>query len=374
MKRREFFKNIGTLSFCPYIPSLFSGVADALVFSEGVSLSSEEARYYKKLPDMEVECELCPKKCVVGDTERGYCGVRENRKGKYLTLVYGKPCSVNVDPIEKKPFFHFLPGTSAFSLATAGCNVNCKFCQNWEISQVRPEQVSSIDLPPSRVVHYARQYGCSSISYTYSEPVIFFEYMFDCSVEARKIGVKNTVVTNAYIQLKPLEDLCKVVNAIKVDLKAFRESFYKDIVKGELKPVLDSIKKIYEMGVWLEIVYLVIPGFNDFPEDIKKMAKWFRAEVSEFVPIHFTRFHPMYLMRNIPPTPVKTLEDLRKIAMDEGLKYVYVGNVPGHEGESTYCHFCKKVIIKRRGYSILEYNLKGNKCKFCGAKIPGFFG
>ncbi len=373
MERRNFFKNMGVLSLCPYIPSFFSGVANAFVFSEQPSLSSVEARHYKKLPDLEVECKLCPRKCVVGDTERGYCGVRENRKGKYITLVYGKPCAVNVDPIEKKPFFHFLPGTSAFSIATAGCNVNCKFCQNWEISQVRPEQVRNADLPPSKVAALARQKGCSSISYTYSEPVIFFEYMYDCSVEAKKLGIKNTVVTNAYIEPKPLEELCQVVDAIKVDLKAFRESFYRDIVKGELKPVLNSIKKIRESGVWLEIVYLVIPNYNDDVEDVKKMAKWFREEVSDLVPIHFTRFHPMYLMRNIPPTPVKSLENLRKIAMAEGLKYVYVGNVPGNEGENTYCHSCGKILIGRRGYLILDYHIKKGKCKFCNTKIPGVF-
>ncbi|MGQ9617677.1 MAG: AmmeMemoRadiSam system radical SAM enzyme [Candidatus Aminicenantia bacterium] len=373
MKRRELFKNIGAIFISPYIAPFCSNILDTFLLASDSSLSNVEARYYKKLPDMEVECELCPRKCLVGDTERGYCGVRENRKGKYITLVYGKPCSMAVDPIEKKPFFHFFPGTSAFSLATAGCNVNCKFCQNWEISQVRPEQVRSLDLLPSRVASLALQYGCSSISYTYSEPVIFFEYMYDCSIEARKVGIKNTVVTNAYIQLKPLEELCKVVDAIKVDLKAFRESFYKDIVRGQLKPVLESIKKIKERGVWLEIVYLVIPGFNDFGEDIKKMAKWFREEVSDLVPVHFSRFHPMYLMRNIPPTPVKTLENLRRIAMDEGLKYVYIGNVPGHDGENTYCHNCGKLLIRRYGFSILEFNIKRGKCKFCNTKIPGIF-
>ena len=342
-------------------------------FSQTANLSHVEARYYKKLPDREIECLLCPRKCRLGDKERGYCGVRQNDEGIYYTLVYGKACTMNVDPIEKKPFFHVLPQSQALSIATAGCNVNCKFCQNWEISQVRPEQVNHFDLPPQAVAEAALEYRCRTIAYTYSEPVIYYEYMFDTSVEARRKGLRNVVVTGGHINPEPLEALIKVVDAIKVDLKAFNQDFYKDYVRGELQPVLDAIRIIGRNKRWLEIVYLVIPTLNDDPDQARKMARWILKEVGPDTPLHFSQFHPMYLIKNLPPTPVSTLEKLRLIALQEGLHYVYLGNVPGHEGENTYCPGCKKVIIQRFGYEIKKIELKGGACKFCQTRIPGIW-
>ena len=341
------------------------------VLDPAPNLSHVEARYYKKLPDREVECELCPRKCRLGDKERGYCGVRENDGGTYYTLVYGKVCSLNPDPIEKKPFFHFLPGTSALSLAAAGCNVNCKFCQNWEISQVRPEQVEHYDLAPGDAAAEAEKLRCRSIAYTYTEPVVFFESMYDTAIEARRKGVRSVVVTAGHIQPDPLKDLLKVVDAVKVDLKGFREDFYQNYVRGYLKTVLETIRTVSRSGVWLEIVYLVIPTLNDNIEVIREMARWVKNEAGASIPVHFSRFQPMYLVKNLPPTPVETLEAARDAALAEGLRFVYLGNVPGHPGENTYCPACGKVVVGRTGYRIDGVDLKAGKCKFCGTAVPG---
>ncbi len=356
---------------------LGTGAAGALgrflAFQDVANLSHIEARYYKKHPDREVECLLCPRLCRLGDKERGYCGARENDGGTYYSLVYGKACSANVDPIEKKPFFHFLPGSDAFSIATAGCNVSCKFCQNWQISQVRPEQVAHFDLPPEAVAAAASKYQCASVAYTYTEPVVFFEYMVDSSVAARQKGIKNCVVTAGHIQPEPLQDLLKVVDAVKIDLKAFRQDFYTAYVRGELQPVLDAIRTVHRSKVWLEIVYLVIPTLNDSPEDIGKMSRWIRQEIGPDVPLHFTRFHPMYLMKNLPPTPLSTLETLRDVAIQAGLHYVYLGNVPGHKAESTDCPRCGKTVIERFGLEIRGIHLDKGACGFCRHPIPGIW-
>jgi pyruvate formate lyase activating enzyme len=340
-------------------------------FGQTANLSEVEARFYAKLPDREIECNLCPRTCRLGDKERGYCGVRENRGGTYYTLVYGKACSANPDPIEKKPFFHFLPGTTAFSIATAGCNVNCKFCQNWEISQVRPEQVRNVDLPPDQVAEAARRLSCRSIAYTYTEPTVFYEYMYDSAVAGRRLGVRSVVVTAGHINPEPLQKLLKVVDAVKVDLKAFRPEFYSQYVRGDLKPVLESIRTIAAAKVWLEIVNLVIPSLNDDPAEIRDMARWIRDEAGPDVPLHFSRFSPMYLLKNLPPTPVSTLEKARAIAREEGLHYVYVGNVPGHPGENTDCPTCGRRLVERYLFEVRAMEIKNGRCPQCGTAIPG---
>jgi len=337
------------------------------------NLSRVEARYYVKLPDREVECRLCPRLCRLGDRERGYCGVRENIGGTYYTLVYGKVCSLNVDPIEKKPFFHVLPGTSALSLAAAGCNVNCKFCQNWEISQVRPEQIDHFDLTPDAAAARAKDSGCASIAYTYTEPTVFFESMYDTAVRSKRLGVKNVVVTAGHINPEPLADLLDVVDAVKVDLKGFTQDFYKEYVRGELKTVLETIQTVARSKVWLEIVYLVIPTLNDRMDLIREMAKWVRNEAGAHFPVHFSRFMPMYLVKNLPPTPVSTLEAARETALGEGLRFVYIGNVPGHEGETTFCPGCRQAVVRRVGYRVEAVRLKGGRCDKCGTPIPGIW-
>ena len=330
-----------------------------------------EARYYKKIAHEEVECELCPRKCRVGDKERGYCGVRENQDGIYYTLVHSRPCALHADPIEKKPLFHYLPSSIAFSLATAGCNMNCKYCQNWDISQARPEQVRHFHLPPAEVVSNAAQRRCLSIAYTYSEPIVFYEYMIDTARAAKAAGIRNVMISAGYIQRKPLLELCQTMDAIKIDFKAFTEAFYKDICRAELKPVKEALVTIMGAGVWLELVYLVVPTLNDKDDEVRKMCAWIKSELGPDVPVHFTRFQPMYLLENLSATPTPTLERLRKIAMAEGLNWVYIGNVPGHEGENTNCRACGKTMVRRIGFVVLENRMKKGRCGDCGAPIPG---
>jgi pyruvate formate lyase activating enzyme len=372
MKRRGFIRGAAGagLALSAGLPALCGRLASLGAAS---NLSRVEARYYTKLDDREIECRLCPRTCRLGDKERGYCGVRENIGGTYYTLVYGKACSLNVDPIEKKPFFHVLPGTSALSLATVGCNVNCRFCQNWEISQVRPEQVEAFDLAPETAVSRAVESRTPTIAYTYTEPTVFFEYMYDTSVLAKRKGVRNVVVTGGHINPEPLGDLLAVVDAVKVDLKGFSQAFYAEYVRGELKPVLETIRAVARSKAWLEIVYLVIPTLNDRMDVIREMARWVRNEAGAHVPVHFSRFHPMYLIKNLPPTPVSTLEEARRTALEEGLRFVYIGNVPGHEGESTYCPGCGSVAIARAGYRVETVRIKKGRCEKCGTPIPGIW-
>ena len=330
-----------------------------------------EARFYEKLPYKKIRCKLCPRECVIDDRERGYCGVRENRGGTYYTLVHSRVCAAHIDPIEKKPFFHFYPGTLAFSVATAGCNVNCKMCQNWEISQSRPEQVSSRFVPPKDLASLAQQYRCPSIAYTYSEPVVFYEYMRDAADAAHTQGIKSVVVTGGFIQQDPLRKLCPGVDAIKVDLKSFSEKYYKEVVNGELKPVLEALVTMRKLGMWTEIVYLVVPTLNDSDAEFRGLAQWVKSNLGVDVPVHFSRFHPEYLLKNLPPTPLETLDRAKAIVDAEGLHYVYLGNVPGHPAESTYCPKCHRVVIGRVGLMVQEVHLRKGKCEYCQQAIPG---
>lgn len=330
-----------------------------------------EARYYDKLDYKRIKCKLCPRECVIDNLETGYCGVRTNRDGIYYSLVYGRLVTANNDPIEKKPLFHFLPGSKAFSIATVGCNVNCKFCQNWEISQVAPGQVREFKASPDDIVNSAKSYGASAIAYTYTEPVIFAEYMHDIAQIGRKRGVRSVMISNGFINKEPMEDLCRVLDGVKIDLKAFTQKFYDEMVSGELKPVLGTIEFLKNNGMWTELVYLVIPTKNDDPGEIREMAQWMMQSLDEDTPIHFSRYHPQYLVKNIPPTPLSTLERCHDICRNEGLNFVYIGNVPGHQAEKTVCPKCDEVIIDRVGYSIITNNLHGNKCGKCGKIIAG---
>jgi pyruvate formate lyase activating enzyme len=331
------------------------------------------ALHYEKLPGRKIKCTLCPRLCVVDDKERGYCGVRENNGGDYFTLVFGRPCSLHVDPVEKKPLFHFLPGSPIFSLATVGCNVNCKFCQNWQISQIRPEQEKSFDVPPQKVVELTQQNQAPAIASTYTEPVVFYEYVRAIGEAAHRAGLKNVMITNGYIREKPMLELIPHLDAVKVDLKAFTEAFYRDLVVGELKPVLETLQRLVKAGMWTEIVYLVIPTHNDGEDEIRAMCRWIAAELSRDVPVHFTRFYPQYLLKALPPTPVQTLETAREIALAEGLHYVYIGNVPGNPGEHTYCPSCKSLLIRRSGFRVEFDHFQNGACTQCGKKIPGIW-
>ncbi len=371
-ERRLFIKNCTAVSGGSLLASLLPAPGLFAGASPGVD-HAFEARWYEKLPYKKVKCRLCPRECVVDDRERGYCGVRENWDGVYYSLVYSHPCTYHVDPIEKKPLFHFLPRAAAFSLATVGCNVDCKFCQNWQISQTRPEQVDNFDLSPREIAEMAHADRIPVIACTYSEPVVFSEYMHDIAREGNDRDIRSVMISNGYIQEAPMRELAEVLTAVKIDLKAFTEKYYRQIVAGELKPVLDTLVLLRKLGIWTEIVYLMVPTLNDSDQELKQLSAWIARNLGKDVPVHFTRFYPQYRMQNLPPTPLKTLERARDIALGEGLHYVYVGNVPGHAGENTYCPDCQKVLIRRKGFLIMENRLENGKCPDCGVSIPGIW-
>ncbi|MEA3560302.1 MAG: AmmeMemoRadiSam system radical SAM enzyme [Candidatus Omnitrophota bacterium] len=336
-----------------------------------VDLDLQEASYWQELPEDRVRCELCPNRCILKDGEHGLCTVRQNKGGKLYTLVYGKPCAVHIDPIEKKPFFHVAPSSKAFSIATAGCNLRCIFCQNWQISQAKPEETRHYNLPPVKLIEAVIKNKCRIITYTYTEPTVFYEYMLDTAKLARAQGLFNTMHTCGYINPEPLRELCRYMDAVNIDLKGFNENFYSKMSAGRLAPVLDSLKIVKQAGVWLEITNLIIPKANDDPESIRRMCEWIKENLGKDTPLHFSRFHPQFKLRNLPPTPIEVLEKAREIALDAGLEYVYIGNVPGNPAENTYCPKCEKLLVRRVGYVVSENNIVDNKCKFCGYGIAG---
>ncbi len=359
---------ICALSFLPLLP----GISQAQAPRKGL-VRTKLSPYFTPLNGGEIQCELCPKRCKVGKGKRGFCRVRENRDGKYYSLVYGNPCAIHLDPIEKKPFFHVLPATTSFSLATAGCNFQCKFCQNWEISQASPEDLYNHDVSPELIVRKAREMGARSVAYTYVEPTVFYEFMADIGELAKKAGLLNVCHSNGFINPEPLRKLCKTMDAANIDLKGYSEDFYREVCSGELYPVLDALKIYRREKVHIEITNLMIPTKNDDMSVLKEMCLWIKRELGAETPLHFSRFYPLYKLKSLPPTPVSTLEKARSVAMSAGLEYVYIGNVPGHEGENTFCPKCRKRVIKRAGYMVGEIHLRDGKCEFCGKPIPGIW-
>ncbi|MBN1257460.1 MAG: AmmeMemoRadiSam system radical SAM enzyme [Planctomycetes bacterium] len=339
-------------------------------------LSLHEALYWEKLPGGRVLCGLCPRQCVLRHGERGECRVRVNFDGSLYSLVFGKAVALHIDPIEKKPLFHFLPGTPILSVATAGCNLRCRFCQNWSISQAFPEKARHENLSPEQLVALANQKGIPSIAYTYTEPAIFYEYMLATAKLARAEGIKNVMVTCGYLNEEPLRELAQYLDGANVDLKGFSEDFYANYCGAKLQPVLDAIRFLYQQKVYIEITNLLIPGGNDDPEMIRKMCRWIIQETGSEVPLHFSRYHPDYKMERPGPTPLKTLRMAAKIAREEGLQFVYIGNVPlseegGVNGEETYCPKCNKLLLKRYGYFLQENHLVDGACPECGEVISG---
>jgi pyruvate formate lyase activating enzyme len=318
-----------------------------------------------------VKCLLCAQGCTIEDGMRGRCRTRMNVGGQLRSLVYGHPVSIHVDPIEKKPFYHFMPGSAAFSLATAGCPLKCKFCQNWEISQASPEDFRTPYTPPSQIVKAAWSRQAPVIAFTYNEPTVFTEYLLDIAREAKKQNIRSVLISCGIMNELPLNDMCSVLNAIKIDLKGYSESFYRDVCSAELKSVLRSIKQVAKKRVHLEIVNLVVPTLNDSDRMISGLIDWIMGELGPDVPVHFNRFHPHYQFLNQPPTPVATLERAREMAMRKGIHYAYVGNVPDHPGNDTYCPSCKKAIIRRKSFFIMEMNIKAGRCGYCKRKIAG---
>jgi pyruvate formate lyase activating enzyme len=332
---------------------------------------NHEAMFYEKLPDSDVQCLLCPRKCIIGNGKRGSCRTRENREGILYSMVYAKPCAVSVEPVEKAPFYHFIPGHIRLCLATAGCNLMCAYCQNWHISQRTVEETEYHLLPPQEAVQLAVSKRATSICFTFTEPVVCYEYMYDVAREAKQRGLLTSMVSNGYINQEPLRRLLNVLDAVKIDLKAFAADFYPRISSGELEPVLRTLRIIKEEEVWLEIVNLVVPTLNDDPEGIQDMCSWILITLGDSVPLHFTRFFPMYRLTNIPATPVQALETAHSLARETGLKYVYIGNVPGHAMNSTYCACCGDMLIQRIQFEMLQNKISNGSCPSCGNPIPG---
>ena len=363
--RRRFLKTtVGTAAGCALLSVTTSAPAASKI--EGI-----EARHYQSLAGNKVQCGMCPWACLVDEGKRGKCETRENRKGTYRSLVYGRIAASHVDPIEKKPFFHFLPGASAYSIATVGCNLDCKFCQNWDLSQTRPEDTDVPFTAADSAAEQARRSGVRIIAYTYSEPTVFNEFVYDVASEGRRIGLRNVVVSNGFIQKKPLTALAGVIDAYKVDLKSFDDGYYKKVCAGQLKPVLETLVTLKSLNVWTEIVTLIVPALNDTDADFRSLSQWILRELGPDVPLHFSRFYPQYKLKNLAPTPTQTLERAWNTARDAGLHYVYLGNNPGHPGENTACHGCGKTVLRRMGYQVLENNVKAGKCGFCGRVIAG---
>ncbi len=332
---------------------------------------SHEGYLYKKLSNHKVVCGICPNRCILSPGDRSICRSKVNMGGTLYSLTYGNPCAANTDPIEKKPLFHFKPETKAFSIATTGCNFRCLNCQNWEISQSKPHEVRHIELFPEQAVQESIRAGAESIAYTYSEAITFFEYMIDTAKLARSQGIFNLLISNGYINKKPLIDLCRVLDAANINLKSFSDDIYRKLNGGRLKPVLNTFKTLHEQNVHFEMTTLLVPGYVDDEDMTKKMCAWILENLGPDYPLHFLRFFPKYKLDRLPPTPLSTLTRFRELAMEEGIRYVYVGNVPGHEGNNTYCHQCKKLLIQRQGYYIPVNNMNGSKCKFCNTLIPG---
>ncbi|MCX8022274.1 MAG: AmmeMemoRadiSam system radical SAM enzyme [Syntrophorhabdaceae bacterium] len=335
--------------------------------------SIKEALFYERLEENQVRCLLCRHRCTIKDNKRGLCGVRENRGGKLFTLVYGLPCAYHVDPIEKKPLFHFFPGSKAFSIATVGCNFRCLNCQNYEISQMPRDEKRILGeyMAPEEVVSMAEKTGCRSISYTYTEPTVFFEYAFDVARLAKERGLYNNFVTNGYIEEAPLMAIKPYLDGANIDLKGFSEDFYRRVCGAELSKVLEAIRLYKRLGIWIEITTLIIPGYNDDEEGLKAIASFIKDELGRETPWHVSAFYPTYRLLDAKRTAPQIIKRAMEIGKDMGLYYVYQGNVPGIGGEDTYCHNCGRAIILRTGYTVTAYNVKEGRCFFCNGEVYG---
>lgn len=327
--------------------------------------------WFTRLEGGRVQCLLCPHRCTLAEGERARCRARDNRRGVGHTLVFGNPALVQEDPIERKPFFHLLPGSRTLSIATAGCNLRCHFCEAWDMALVNPEEIHAYDMPPETVIAHAQASGVRAIGYGFGEPVAFYEYMAAVAALARPAGLANLLHTAGYIEPVPLKQLCAHLDAANVDLKSFDPGFYREVVGGELQPVLDSLRLLRAEGIHLEITNLVIPTLNDDMAGIGRMCRWIVQELGPEVPLHFARFYPLYKLSALPRTPVSTLEEARRTALAAGLQFVYIARVPGHEGEHTFCPACRRLVVRRIGFIVGEMHLDRGACRFCGAAIPG---
>jgi pyruvate formate lyase activating enzyme len=372
INKREFIK-YGFLGSCACV----LGVGKVHALTKGFSEKPDDlwkwsklSKYYIDTP-RGVKCLVCPNDCVIKEGELGECHSRINYKSKIYSIGYGNPCAIHIDPIEKKPLYHFLPESKAFSLAVAGCNLMCLNCQNWQISQVGPKETRNYDLMPPEVYKQAKQNECQSIAYTYSEPIAFYEYFLDSAKIANENGIKNVMVSAGYINEKPLREVAKYIDAANIDLKSFEDEIYVRLNAGKLQPILDTLKILKDEGVWLEITNLIVPEWTDNLDMIKRMCDWLYKKGFEDYPLHFSRFTPLHKLTHLPSTPVNVLNKAREIAQNAGIKYVYIGNVPGSNAQNTICPKCKKIVIERKGYRILQNNLVNGKCRSCNENIAG---
>jgi len=375
ISRREFLKKstlvgTGMLMYASGCIDVFER-NETTTTLENVGL--KEAMYYEQLGNEIVRCKLCPNGCAISNDNRGICGVRINKRGRLYTLAYENPCAAHNDPIEKKPLFHFLPGSYAFSIAIAGCPMRCRFCQNWQISQSLPDETKNIEMSCKDVVDIAKRYNARSVAYTYTEPTSFYEYMYDTAKIAKRNGIKNVIVTCGYINEEPLRELCRYLDGGNVNLKMFSDEVIGKLSNGRMEPILNTILTLNEEKVWFEITYLIIPGWSDDVEQIKNLVKWMEDNLGLNVPLHFLRFMPAYKMKNTPPTPLKTMERAYEIAKSNGLNYVYLGNVARTGRENTYCPNCGKLIIERSGFFVTKNYINNNRCPFCGMRIEGYW-
>jgi len=378
LTRRQFLKRVGFLSLQLLgFTSLVSTLSKCLASSSPPHDDNlYEAKYYRKLASgnsREVLCSLCFRQCIISEGEVGFCLARENKGGKLYSKVYGNPVAVHIDPVEKEPMYHMYPGSDTLCVGTASCNFRCLNCINWHIAFKAPEEVEAVPLSPDEIVQMAIEHKVPTICFTYNDPIVFYEYMLDIAKLACEKGLNVTFHSNGSFALEPLKALLSYVNAVAIDLKAFSTETYRKLTSGELLPVLEALKTIREEGVWLEIVHLVIPSWTDNLEDIEKMCCWIKEELGEETPIHFSRFFPVCELTRLPPTPLRTLEEACRIAQEVGLQYVYIGNVPGHRHSNTFCPNCGELLIRRKQFMIVENNIEGGKCKFCGHKIPGLW-
>jgi len=332
-----------------------------------------ETMFYEKLKDNTVQCGICFRRCIIPEGKRGFCRNRENRGGILYNLVYAKPSAVHIDPIEKEPALHMLPGTQILCFGTAGCNFRCKFCHNWHLSQRSIEEMDTYSLLPEDAVNLAIEKKIPTLSFTYNEPTSFYEYVYDIAKLAKAKGLKILWHSNGSMSPQALKELLKYTDSVTIDLKGFTDKFYREASSAELEPVLRTLKIIKEQGVWLEIVNLVIPTLNDNPEDIKRMCEWIKENLGPDTPIHFSRFSPAYKLIALSPTAIETLEKAYSIAREAGLNYVTIGNVPGHKYNSTFCPKCGEKLIHRIHFQVLSNNIKDGKCGYCGHKIPGIW-
>lgn len=330
----------------------------------------KDAKFWKSLPDNKVQCQLCPHNCKIKNNGLGICNVRKNENGKFYTLIYGSCSSMAADPIEKKPLYHFYPGTNAFSLGSVGCNFKCEHCQNSSISTAKPNDIPLKEVMPEKAVELTKAYGCRGIAWTYNEPTIWHEYSYDSAKLAKKEGLYTVYVSNGYINEDPLKEISPFLDAINVDVKAFNDDFYKKICKARLDPVLKTCELAKDLDIHLEVTYLVIPGYNDSTDEVKRFCNWVVDKLGTDTPLHFSRFHPDYRMTDVPMTPMETLLNVYDTAKQTGILYIYLGNVSHGEYENTYCPSCGNICIERHGFYVDFVGLKSGKCIKCGRSIP----